>query len=105
MAEVRLAYGTDGLVVDFPSEQTTVVTPKAAERAADPAAVLRRALRSPVAGPPLRDIVRPGQQADPLEGHLPAEGLVAAEPHHARAAPTDLTLERVPACDHECPWV
>ncbi len=58
---VDLAYGTDGLVVDLPGDRTTVITPVARPAAADAAAELRRALREPVAGPPLRDRVRPGQ--------------------------------------------
>jgi nickel-dependent lactate racemase len=58
---VRLAYGRHGLPVDFPAERTTVVTPRHQPAAADPAAVLRDALRRPVAGPPLRELVRPGR--------------------------------------------
>jgi nickel-dependent lactate racemase len=59
---VRLAYGHSGLPVTLPSGRTTVVAPTHADAAADPAAVLREALRRPVAGPPLREIVRPGQR-------------------------------------------
>ncbi|MDH2430777.1 nickel-dependent lactate racemase [Sphaerisporangium sp. TRM90804] len=58
---IELAYGTDGLVVDLPGDRTTVITPVDREAAADEAAELRRALRDPVAGPPLRERVRPGQ--------------------------------------------
>jgi lactate racemase len=58
---VRLAYGHDGLPVDFPGRRTTVVAPRRQPPAADPAGVLRGALRRPVAGPPLRELVRPGQ--------------------------------------------
>ena len=60
-AEVPLAYGDDGLRVRFPARRTTVVTPDFRPGAADPGAELRRALRQPVAGPPLRARVRPGQ--------------------------------------------
>jgi nickel-dependent lactate racemase len=59
--EVDLAYGRTGLRVALPADRTTVITPIARDAAADPAAVLRDALRHPVAGPPLRDRVRPGQ--------------------------------------------
>jgi nickel-dependent lactate racemase len=59
---VRLAYGRTGLSVDLPARRTTVVAPVPAPAAPDPAATLRRALREPVAGPPLRELVRPGQQ-------------------------------------------
>jgi lactate racemase len=59
---VRLAYGDTGLSVDLPAERTTVVEPVYAQGAADQREVLRRALRQPVAGPPLREIARPGQK-------------------------------------------
>ncbi|MEV0645836.1 nickel-dependent lactate racemase [Phytomonospora sp. NPDC050363] len=58
---VRLAYGEHGLDADFPAERTVVVEPAYVDGAPDPAALLRRTLREPVAGPPLREIVRPGQ--------------------------------------------
>ncbi len=58
---VRLAYGAEGLDLDVDPELTTVVEPVRQPAAADPRAVLRAALRRPVAGPPLRDRVRPGQ--------------------------------------------
>jgi nickel-dependent lactate racemase len=59
--EVWLAYGEDGLRVDLPDERTTVVQPVHALAAPDPAATLRTALREPVAGPPLRELAKPGQ--------------------------------------------
>ena len=58
---VRLAYGEDGLEVELPRDRTTVVEPTWAEAADDQAGLLRQALRHPVDGPPLRDLVRPGQ--------------------------------------------
>ncbi|WP_433873258.1 nickel-dependent lactate racemase [Saccharopolyspora sp. CA-218241] len=58
---VRLAYGETGLDVEFPADRTTVVRPEYHPGLADEAAALRAALREPVAGPPLRDRVRPGQ--------------------------------------------
>jgi nickel-dependent lactate racemase len=58
---VRLAYGESGLAIDVDSARTTVVEPVPHQAAADPVGVLRRALREPVAGPPLRDRVRRGQ--------------------------------------------
>ena len=57
---VHLAYGTGGLTVDLPEDRTTVVEPRFEPTVPDPPAVLRQALRSPVAGPPLRERVRPG---------------------------------------------
>ena len=58
---VELAYGEGGLVVDLPDGRTTVVEPRYVPGAEAPAQVLRTALRRPVAGPPLSEIVRPGQ--------------------------------------------
>jgi nickel-dependent lactate racemase len=78
---VRLSYGLDGLDVDVPDD-AAVVYPTAADAAADPAAEVRRALRAPVSGPPLRELVRRGQKvaisacdgtrAQPREIMLPA---------------------------------
>ena len=58
--KVRLAYGRSGLETDFPDE-AVVVAPEHRDAAADQMAALRRALREPVAGPPLREQVKPGQ--------------------------------------------
>lgn len=57
--KVELAYGTDGLVVDLPAD-ATVVRPRHGAAVEDVPACLRTALREPVAGPPLRDLVPPG---------------------------------------------
>ena len=58
---VRLAYGETGLEVDLPASRTTVVEPTFVEATDDQAGLLRDALRRPVAGPPLRELVKPGQ--------------------------------------------
>ena len=58
---VRLAYGRSGLDVELEEAATTVVEPVHRPPVADPAAALEAALRAPVAGPPLRERVRPGQ--------------------------------------------
>lgn len=58
---VQLAYGRTGLPVDLPADRTTVVEPRFLPGAADPRAELRSALRRPVAGPPLRELVGKGQ--------------------------------------------
>jgi nickel-dependent lactate racemase len=59
--KVHLAYGKTGLDIDVDPDVTTVVEPVRREAVADPREALRAALRDPVAGPPLRDRVRPGQ--------------------------------------------
>lgn len=56
---VRLAYGKDGLSVEVPVD-AQVIEPRYVPGLADEAAALRDALRKPIAGPPLRDIARPG---------------------------------------------
>ena len=58
---VRLAYGEYGLSVDLP-DRATVVQPIHRQAAADPSALLRQALRRPVAGLPLRQLARRGQR-------------------------------------------
>jgi nickel-dependent lactate racemase len=58
---VRLAYGTSGLDIEVDPDVTTVVEPVYRRPVTDSAAALRAALRRPVAGPPLRERVRPGQ--------------------------------------------
>jgi nickel-dependent lactate racemase len=59
---IDLAYGRSGLNLSLPADRTTVIAPTHQAAAADLAATLRHALRHPVAGPPLREVVRPGQQ-------------------------------------------
>ena len=56
--KVALAYGSDGLSVDLPEERTTVVEPLYPRAVADERAAVLEALRRPVAGPPLREVVR-----------------------------------------------
>lgn len=58
---VRLAYGETGLDIELPADRTTVVEPAFHPGAPDPAQLLCDTLRKPVAGPPLREIVRAGQ--------------------------------------------
>jgi nickel-dependent lactate racemase len=61
MVRVRLAYGEQGLEVDLPADRTTIVEPTFVEAPPDQTGLLRTALRRPVAGPPLRELVQPGQ--------------------------------------------
>jgi nickel-dependent lactate racemase len=57
---VRLAYGETGLDIEVP-DHAAVIRPRDVAAADDLARTLRRALREPVAGPPLREVVHPGQ--------------------------------------------
>jgi nickel-dependent lactate racemase len=61
VTKVRVAYGDDGLDIEVDAAALTVVEPIFSAPAPDPSTALRRALRAPVAGPPLRDRIRPGQ--------------------------------------------
>lgn len=61
MQTVRLAYGETGLELLVDPAMTTVVTPQYHQATEPPQEILRRALRTPVAGPPLRERVRRGQ--------------------------------------------
>jgi nickel-dependent lactate racemase len=56
MKEVRLAYGREGLVVRVPDD-ATVVTPSQLPGLEDERRAVLDALRAPLAGPPLADIV------------------------------------------------
>ncbi len=58
---VELAYGDGWLPVDLPDTRTTVIVPHHLPSAGNERAEVDRALRTPVAGPRLRDIVRRGQ--------------------------------------------
>jgi nickel-dependent lactate racemase len=80
--KVRLAYGAGGLEVELPDDRTTVVEPAYHAGADDELAVLREALTNPVAGPPLRELAKPGMKvaisicdgtrAQPREKMIPA---------------------------------
>ena len=54
----RLQYGTEGLVVDLPSSNVTVLEPRFVPGLADEAAAFREAVERPLAGRPLREMVR-----------------------------------------------
>jgi lactate racemase len=59
MMRVALAYGRGSLDVEVPDD-ALVVRPTAVPPLPDEAAAVSEALRRPVAGPPLADLVRPG---------------------------------------------
>jgi nickel-dependent lactate racemase len=58
--KIELAYGSGGLTVDLPDDRTTVVEPLHPPAAADERAAVLEALRRPIAGPALREVVRGG---------------------------------------------
>jgi nickel-dependent lactate racemase len=59
---LRLDYGTDGLDVDLPDREVTVIEPVFRAAIPDPHGALVAALRAPRGCPPLRELVRPGQK-------------------------------------------
>ena len=58
---VDLPYGEGVLNIDLPGSSTVVIEPRQYGGVTDPRAALAQALTRPVAGPPLRDLVRRGQ--------------------------------------------
>jgi len=56
---VRLAYGREGLWVDLPDRNVTVVEPRFVEGLPDEEAAIVQALRQPLDSPPLRELVKP----------------------------------------------
>jgi lactate racemase len=58
---VQIAYGSGFLGVELP-DTATVVSPQHLDAVADGRRAVLEAVRDPVAGPPLRDLVRPGQR-------------------------------------------
>ena len=62
LLDIDLAYGRRGLRISLPADRTTVVAPAHHPAAPDVPAALHGALREPVAGPPPRALVHPGQR-------------------------------------------
>ncbi len=56
---VKLAYGKEGLWIELPNRNVTVVEPKYVQGLPDEREALRAALRAPIGTPPLRDLVKP----------------------------------------------
>src|SRR5919107_4313455 len=81
MTQVSLAYGHGRMSVEVPDD-AAVVTPVPTAAAHDVPAALRRALREPVAGPPLRERVQRGQtvaiSACDITRAQPREAMVTA---------------------------
>ena len=57
--KVKLAYGKEGLDVEFPDEGVNVIEPHYIPGLPDEQAALREALRSPIGSAPLADLVKP----------------------------------------------
>lgn len=76
MQQVTLAYGRTGLTVELP-DAAEVITPVPHAPAPDVPAELRRALREPVNGPPLRERVQRGQTVA-----ISACDVTRAQPRH-----------------------
>ena len=55
--KVHLQYGRDGLDVNLPSEQVTVLAPKWLEGLPDEPAAFRAAVRDPIDSPPLKELI------------------------------------------------
>jgi nickel-dependent lactate racemase len=60
--KVHLPYGDHGIDAEVP-DTATVLVPEPVTAIDDPSSAVRAAIEAPVAGPPLRRIVRPGQRA------------------------------------------
>src|SRR5262249_53940607 len=60
--KVELASGSGAPALELPAGRTTVVRPAHRAPAADPLGAVRQALRTPLAGPPLRELVARGQK-------------------------------------------
>ncbi len=59
--KIKLDYGSDGLAVDLPEKETTVIEPLFRPGLPDPSAALCAALASPTGRQPLRELVKRGQ--------------------------------------------
>jgi len=59
--KIDLAYGEHGLVIDLPADRSTVIRPAHRQAAPDERAAVLAALREPLSGAPLRQVVRSGQ--------------------------------------------
>jgi nickel-dependent lactate racemase len=86
---VHLQYGTDGIDVELPGRNLTVLQPRHVPGLPDEAAAFREAVERPIAGVPLRAVVRPGERVavviPDITRPLPTERLLpwllAALPH------------------------
>jgi nickel-dependent lactate racemase len=78
--KVHLQYGTDGLEVELPSANVTVLAPRFIEGLRDEATAFTEAVRAPIAARPLREIIRA------------ADRVAVVIPDITRPLPTDRLL-------------
>jgi nickel-dependent lactate racemase len=60
--KVKLAYGKNGLEVELPEQNVTVIEPRYVAGLPDEQAALQAAMRNPINSKPLRELARPGQR-------------------------------------------
>lgn len=60
--KVHLQYGRDGLVVEIPGEDVTVIEPRFVPGLSDERAAFLEAVRRPIGGRPLRETVKPRER-------------------------------------------
>ena len=73
--KVHLQYGRDGLDVEIPGTNVTVIEPRFVPGLPDEAAAFREAVRRPIGAPPLREVVK---AARPRGGRHPRPHAPAA---------------------------
>ena len=86
---VRLQYGTDGIEVELPGRNLTLLQPRHVPGVPDESVAFQEAVEHPIAGPPLRAVVRPGERVavviPDITRPLPTERILpwlfAALPH------------------------
>ena len=65
--QIQLAYGEGQVAIECPDDRTTVITPSEREGLSDERAALMKALDEPIGSPPLRHLVKAGQNKVTLE--------------------------------------
>ena len=119
MPRTHLQYGQDGLDVDLPADNVTVLTPRFVAGLPDEASAFREAVRHPAGGPPLKGRVKAGDRVAvvipditrPLPtdrllgwlfaelGHVPAERITIVNGTGSHRANTPGELARMVGAD------
>ena len=89
--EVRLLYGSSGLIADFPEDRTNVVRARETPPIADEMGTVLRALREPIASAPLRDMAGPSDHVA-----IVFSDITRAVPYRSILPPLLEELSRVP---------